>query len=128
MVILMWFRSQSAILNELNSFAALVLVRGADFPIHIRQASARCSGDAVSEPARPDLLSAKYFGGLAVSLAVLVLPLTILPRFSGCWLALAGFAWVILSLTSTLLPQYQDRVNSYLQPAIIGRLCSCCGC
>jgi hypothetical protein len=31
-------------------------------------------------------------------------------------------AWVILSLTSTLLPQYQDRVNSYLQPAIIGEI------
>jgi hypothetical protein len=45
-----------------------------------------------------------------------------LPRFLGVWLALAGFAWVILSLTSTLLPQYQDRVNSYLQPAIIGEI------
>ena len=45
-----------------------------------------------------------------------------LPRFLGVWLALAGFAWVSLSLTSTLLPQYQDRVNSYLQPAIIGEI------
>jgi hypothetical protein len=39
----------------------------------------------------------------------------------------AGFAWVILSLTSTRLPEYQDRVNSYLQLPSSGRLCSCCG-
>jgi hypothetical protein len=29
---------------------------------------------------------------------------------------------VILSLTGTLLPEYQDRVNNYLQPAIIGEI------
>ena len=45
-----------------------------------------------------------------------------IPAVPGVWLALARFAWVIVSLTSTLLPQYQDRVNSYLQPAIIGEI------
>jgi hypothetical protein len=45
-----------------------------------------------------------------------------LPRFLGGWLALAGFAWVILSLTGVLLPQYADKVNTYLQPAILGEI------
>src|SRR5579859_7934323 len=55
-------------------------------------------------------------------LALLIYKSRFLPRFLGVWLALAGFAWVVLSLTSTRLPQYQDRVNSYLQPAIIGEI------
>jgi hypothetical protein len=33
-----------------------------------------------------------------------------------------GFTSVILSLTSTLLPKYQDKLNSYLQPTIIGEI------
>ena len=45
-----------------------------------------------------------------------------LPRFLGIWLAVAGFAWVILSLTSILLPQYQDKVNRYGQSAFIGEI------
>src|SRR6267378_1555999 len=38
------------------------------------------------------------------------------PRFLGVWLALAGFAWVILSLTGVLLPQYQDKVRNAKLP------------
>jgi hypothetical protein len=74
MVMLIVVSIPIALVNELNSFAALVLVRGAEF--------------------------------LSV----------------GVWLALAGFAWVILSLTSVLLPQYQDKVYAYSQPAIVGEI------
>ena len=45
-----------------------------------------------------------------------------MPRFLGVWLALAGFAWVMLSLTGILLPQYQDKVYTYSQPAIFGEI------
>jgi hypothetical protein len=40
----------------------------------------------------------------------------------GVWLALAGFAWVILSLAGILLPQYLDKVNTYSQPAFFGEI------
>jgi hypothetical protein len=40
----------------------------------------------------------------------------------GVWLALAGFGWVILSLTGILLPEYADKVDTYSQPAIIGEI------
>jgi hypothetical protein len=40
----------------------------------------------------------------------------------GVWLALAGFAWVILSLTGVLLPQVQDKVDTYSQPAFFGEI------
>jgi Domain of unknown function (DUF4386) len=45
-----------------------------------------------------------------------------LPRFLGVWLAVGGFANVILSLTGLLLPQYQDKVFTYSQPAFFGEV------
>jgi len=33
-----------------------------------------------------------------------------------------GVAWVILSLTGLLLPQYQGKVDTYSQPAFFGEL------
>ncbi|HVS89209.1 MAG TPA: hypothetical protein VHF01_13440 [Candidatus Acidoferrum sp.] len=35
---------------------------------------------------------------------------------------IAGFAWVILSLTGVLLPQYLDQVDTYSQPAFFGEI------
>ncbi len=35
----------------------------------------------------------------------------------GVWLAIGGFAWVLLSLAGVLLPQYQDKVFTYAQSA-----------
>ena len=55
-------------------------------------------------------------------LAMLVHRSRFLPSFLGFWLAAGGFAYVILSVTGELLPQYQDRVFIYAQPAFIGEL------
>jgi hypothetical protein len=66
---------------------------------------------------------AEIFWGLWLfPLALLVYRSRFLPRFLGVWLALAGFAWVILSLTGVLLPQHADKVDTYLQPAILGEI------
>jgi Domain of unknown function (DUF4386) len=63
-----------------------------------------------------------FWGLWLFPLALLIYKSRFLPRFLGIWIALAGFAWIVLSLTSTLWPLYQDRVNSYLQPAMIGEV------
>src|SRR5712664_2346489 len=84
-----------AFLNELNSIAALVLVRGADFL-------------SIFEKPQRDALAMLFFRlhgqGLVVDelfwglwlfpLALLVYRSRFLPRFLGVWLAFAGFAWV----------------------------------
>ncbi len=36
--------------------------------------------------------------------------------------AAAGLAWVILSLTGVLSPQYYDKVFTFTQPAVFGEL------
>jgi len=66
---------------------------------------------------------AEIFWGLwLLPLGPLVYRSRFLPRFLGVWLALAGLAWVILSLTSVLFPQYQDNVFNYGQPAFLGEI------
>jgi Domain of unknown function (DUF4386) len=123
MVLLIVVSVPIAFLNELNSFAALVLVRGADF-LSIFDTTQR---DALAmlflNLHGRGFVVAEFFWGLWLfPLARLVYKSRFLPRFLGVWLALAGFAWVILSLTSTLLPQYQDKVNTYCQPAFFGEI------
>ena len=123
MVTLVVVQIPIAFLNELNSIAALVLVRGADFL-------------SIFEKSRRDALAMLFlnlhFQGLVVDeifwglwlvpLALLVYRSRFLPRFLGVWLALAGFAWVILSLTGVLSPQYYDKVFTYSQPAAFGEV------
>jgi hypothetical protein len=66
---------------------------------------------------------AEIFWGLWLfPLGLLVYRSRFLPRFLGVWLAIAGFAWLILSLTGVLLPQYQGKVDTYSQPAFFGEL------
>ena len=45
-----------------------------------------------------------------------------MPRFLGVWLAINGFAYVVLSFTGVLLPQYQNKVFLYCQPAFFAEI------
>jgi hypothetical protein len=66
---------------------------------------------------------AEVFWGLWLfPLALLVYRSRFLPRFLGVWLAIAGLAWIVLSLTGILLPQYEDKVYTLSQPAFFGEI------
>ena len=123
MVILIVVSIPIAFLNELNSIAALILVRGADFLSIF---------DKPQRDALAMLFLNLHFHGYVVNeifwglwllpLALLVYQSRFLPRFLGVWLALGGFAWVILSLTGVLSPQNYDKVFTYSQPAAFGEI------
>jgi len=55
-------------------------------------------------------------------LAILVYRSRFLPRFLGVWLAINGFAYVIMSFTGFLLPHYQNTVFAVSQPALLAEL------
>jgi len=55
-------------------------------------------------------------------LGALVYRSRFLPRFLGVWLVLGGIAYVILSLTGELAPQYHGTVFTYAQPAFFGEV------
>jgi hypothetical protein len=123
MVILLVVQIPIAFLNEVNSIAALALVRGGGFL-------------SIFEKPQRDTLAMLFlnlhFQGFVVSeifwglwllpLALLIYRSRFLPRFLGVWLAFAGFAWVILSLTGVLSPENYEKVFSYCQPAFFGEL------
>ncbi len=112
-----------AFLNELNSIAALVLVRGADFLSTFEKPQRDALAMLFLRLHGQGFVVAEIFWGLWLfPLGLLVYRSRFLPRFLGVWLALAGFAWVILSLTGVLLPQYQDKVDTFTQPAVFGEL------
>lgn len=55
-------------------------------------------------------------------LALLVYRSRFLPRFLGIWLAINGLAYVIISFTGLLLPEYQEKVFNISFPALTGEL------
>ena len=110
-----------AFLNEVNSIAALVLVRGADFlSIFDKPQRDALAMLFLNLHGRGFVVAEIFWGLWLFPLGLLVYRSRFLPRFLGVWLTLGGFAWVILSLTSLLLPQYQDKVFSFSQPAFFG--------
>lgn len=112
-----------AFLNELNSIAALILVRGADFL-------------SIFEKPQRDALSMLFlnlhsegFGIVELFWCLWLFPLGMLvyrsrflPRFLGVWLAIDGLAYLVLSVTGVLLPQYYDKVLAISQPATFGEV------
>jgi hypothetical protein len=123
MVILILVSIPIAFVNELNAIAAVVLVRGTDFLAVLDKTQREVLAMLFLKLHGQGFVVAEIFWGLWLfPLGLLVYRSRLLPRFLGVWLGLAGVAWVILSLTGILLPEEQDKVNTYCQPAIIGEI------
>jgi hypothetical protein len=123
MVILIVVSVPIAFVNELNSLAALALVRGADFLSIVEKPQRDAFAMLFLNLHGRGLVVAELFWGLWLfPLGLLVYRSRFLPRFLGVWLGLAGGAWVILSLVSVVLPQYQSEVYTYTQPAVFGEI------
>ena len=123
MVILIVVQVPIAFLNELNAIAALVLVRGADFLSIFDKPQREALAMLFLNLHDHGFNVAEIFWGLWLfPLGLLVYRSRFLPRFLGVWLAIAGIAWVILSLTSLLLPQYQHTAYTFSQPASFGEI------
>jgi len=123
MVILIVVSIPISIVNELNSFAALSLIHGADFLSAVDNAHRNALAMFFLYLHGRGLVLAELFWGLWLfPLALLTYKSRFLPRFLGIWLALAGAGWLILCLVSLLLPRYQTPVYTYTQPAVFGEI------
>jgi hypothetical protein len=112
-----------AFLNELNSVAALIFVRGADFLSAFEKPQRDALAMLFLNLHHYGFVVAEIFWGLwLLPLALLVYRSRFLPRFLGVWLVLDGFAYLVVSLTEILSPQYSDKVYAYAQPALIGEV------
>jgi len=103
--------------------AALMLVRGADF----LSAFEKPQRDALAMlflrlRDHQNTVAEILWGLWLFPLAILTYRSRFLPRFLGVWLTINGFAYVILSFTGELLPQYQNKVFILSQPALFGEV------
>src|SRR6266446_878602 len=70
-----------------------------------------------------EVVAAEIFWGLWLfPLGVLAYRSRFLPRFLGVWLIINGFAYLAMSFTGLLLPQYEDMVSNISFPAQLGEL------
>jgi hypothetical protein len=123
MVILLVVQIPIAFLNELNSFAALVLARGTDFLSTFEKPQREALAMLfMNLHGRGFVVNEIFWGLWLFPLGWLVYKSRFLPQFLGVWLALGGISWVALSLTGVLWPRYYDKVYSYSQPAFFGEI------
>jgi len=110
-------------LNVLNDAAALGLVRGADFLSVFDKPQRDALAMLFLRLHHQEIVAAEILWGLWLfPLAILVYRSRFLPRFLGVWLIVNGFAYVIMSFTGLLLPQYEDMVSNIAFPALLGEM------
>jgi hypothetical protein len=111
------------LVNVVSDAAALMVVRGGDFLSAFDKPQRDALAMLFLKLHGQQITAAETLWGVWVlPLAVLVYRSRFLPRFLGVWLALGGFAYLALSLTGVLWPQYQDKVFTISQPAVFGEI------
>jgi hypothetical protein len=110
-------------LNVLNDAAALMLSRGADFLSVFEEPQRDALAVLFLRLHHQEVVAAEILWGLWLfPLAVLVYRSRFLPRFLGVWLVLNGFAYLAMSFTGLLLPQYEEVVSNIAFPALLGEM------
>jgi len=123
MVILALVQVPLGFLNELNQIAALVLVRGADFLSVFEQPQRDALAMLFLNLHGHGIIASEMFWGLWLfPFGLLVFRSGFLPRILGVWLIINGFAYLALSFTGLLLPQYQKMVSNITFPALLGEM------
>jgi len=111
------------LVNVASDAATLTLVRGGDF----LSAFDKPQRDALAmlflrlrdhQTTAAEIL----WGAWLFPLGMLVYRSRFLPRFLGVWLVINGVTYVALSLTGVLVPQYQDKVFTFGQPAFFAEI------
>jgi hypothetical protein len=111
------------LVNAVSDAGALMVVRGASYLSVFDKPQRDAIAMLLLDLHDHQNTAAEILWGVwLLPLAVLVYRSRFLPRFLGVWLAINGFAYVMMSFTGELLPQYQDKVISLSTPARFGEL------
>lgn len=103
--------------------AALMVVRGGDFLSAFDKPQQNALAVLFLKLRDEQNTAAEILWGIwLLPLAALVFKSRFLPRFLAVWLTLGGIAYLTLSLTGELVPQYQSTVFAYCQPAFFGEI------
>ena len=110
-------------LNTLNDAAALMLVRGADFLSAFDKPQRDALAMLFLRLHHHVIVANEIFWGLWLfPFGLLVYRSRFLPRILGVWLILNCFAYLAVSFTGLLFPQYESMVFDSLFPVMLGEL------
>ena len=103
--------------------ATLILIRGAAFLSVFDNAQRDALGFLFLRLRDQQNIAAETLWGVwLLPLAILVYRSRFLPRWLGVWLAINGIAYLIVSFTGVMWPQYQAKVFAALQPALFAEI------
>jgi hypothetical protein len=109
--------------NTLNDVAALLLVQGRDFLSIFDKPQRDALAMLFLRLHHHGVLANEIFWGLWLfPFGLLVYRSRFLPRFLGVWLIVNGFAYIVVSVTGFLVPQYEAVVGNSVFPATLGEV------
>jgi len=110
-------------LNVLNHVAALLLVRGTDFLTVFDKPQREALAMLFLQVHHYGVVVNEIFWGIWLfPFGALVYKSRFLPRFIGVWLVINGFAYLAMSFTGLLWPQYENMVGNITFPALLGEV------
>jgi hypothetical protein len=123
MVALVLVSAAVGFINVLNNIAALTLFRGADFLAILDKPQRDALGMLfIRLHGQGNVINEIFWGLWLFPFGVLVMRSRFLPRILGVWLVINGFAYLAISLTGLLFPQYMDKVYNIAFPVLFGEL------
>lgn len=123
MVILIFLSVPLAFLATANEVAALALLKGGDFLAAFDAPQRDALALLLLEFDRKGVLVSEVFWGLwLLPLGVLVYRSRFLPRFLGIWLLANGVAYLAMSATGLLLPDYLKTLSTAVTPILFGEV------
>ena len=123
MVALVLVSAAVGFMNVLNNIAALILFRGTDFLAVFEKPQRDALAMLFLRQHGQGLVINEIFSGLWLfPFGLLVMRSRFLPRMLGVWLIVNCFAYVAMSFSSLLLPQYQVMVSRIAFPALFGEV------
>jgi hypothetical protein len=109
--------------NTLNHIAALILLRGGDYLAVFDQAQREgLAYFFLRMYSQGSFVNELFWGLWLFPFGLLVYKSRFLPRILGILLLVNGVAYVALSLTWLLLPEYGGILNRYAMPALLGEV------
>ena len=110
-------------LNALNNAAALTLLSGADYLSVFRIDQLHTLAMLfLTLHGYGNIVAAIFWGLWLFPFGLLVFRSGFFPRILGVWLIINCFAYLIISFTVLLLPDYKEVVSRAMMPALLGEL------
>ena len=123
MVLLVLLMAPLAFLSSMNQVATLAFARGdALLTVFDKPQRDALAALLITIDDQGTVIAEIFWGLWLLPLGLLVFRSGFLPRFLGVWLIINGLAYVVISMTGLLLPQYVHTVFLIAQPALMGEL------